>query len=135
VIEEGILLKLTQSTSLMATLGANGVYLNFVPETAIKPCLCFSLVSSTPDATSDGPSAFNIRRYQFTCFGADYPSTKRSQEALRILLDGYRGVLPAAAGQTGVTVFNVLRDIEIDSYDDQGGTHRAITDYFFHFSL
>jgi hypothetical protein len=135
LIEEGIYLLLTQSTTLMATLGANGVYLNTVPEGAIKPCLCISTVSSTPDETFDGSSAYNIRRYQFTAKAADYPSTKRVQEALRKLLDGYSGVLPAASGQTGVKVFNIIRDIELDSYDDQGNTHNAITDYFIHFAL
>jgi hypothetical protein len=85
-------------------------------------------ISSTPDYTFYGPSGFNTRRYQFSCYGDTYPQAKRVQEALRLALDGFNGYLP-----NGALVFDIRRDNEQDLYDNESNSHRIITDFYIDF--
>lgn len=129
IIEQGLLQLFKSFTDVVAMTTLCGIYLNVVPEGAHDPCLLIAKVSATPDATMDGPSGYNIRRYQFTFFSKDFPTALKLQEIVRALFDGYVGVLP-----NGTRVYNVIRDNEIDGYDDQTAWHHTITDYFIHFA-
>ena len=129
ILEEGLYLLLTQNASITALTGPNGIYLNSVPEDAHDPCMCIQKISSAPDSTNDGPSGLNIRRYQFSFYSTSYPNAVRLSETTRQAIDGFTGHLP-----NGQRVFNIIRDNEIDGFNDQSGSQRTITDYFIHFA-
>lgn len=132
LIEEGLFQLLKANTALMALVGANGIFLNAVPESATDPAFCFSDISSTPDTTMDGPSGLNFRRYQFDCFSSNYPQAVRVRELIRQAIDGYNheedGPLP-----NGQICYNIIRDNELSGFNDATSEHRAMVDYFVHF--
>jgi hypothetical protein len=130
VLEQGLRLLVVEAPTIVAVTGEAGVYLNAVPENSPDPCILISKISSTPDATMDGPSGFNIRRYQFTFFSKDYPTAIKLQEITRLVIDGFHGALPT----TGQIVYNIIRDNEVDGFDNETGWHHSITDYFIHFA-
>jgi len=129
ILEEGILLFLQASTDLVALATELGICQNAVPESAPDPAMCFSVISATPQASMDGPSGLNFRRYQFETFSQSYVKAKQLQTLIRLALDGYSGTLP-----NGQRVYNVIRDNELDGFDDVTNEHRTITDYFIHFA-
>jgi len=128
LLEQGLLqlLKADPDVSGFATVA--GIFLNSVPETAPDPSCCFSKISATPDTTNDGPSGLNFRRYQFETFSKDYPTALLLAAYIRKAIDGFSGTLP-----NGKRVFNIIRDNEIDGFDDVTGESRVITDYFIHY--
>lgn len=129
IIEEGIYLLLQQNADLVALCTLKGICLNAVPENAPDPSMCFSTISATPIATNNGPSGLNFRRYQFETFGSTYVKAKQLQTLIRLAIDGFSGTAP-----NGQRVYNIIRDNELDGYDDVTGEHRTITDYFIHFA-
>ena len=129
ILEEGLLLFLRSSVGITSLTTTAGIYMNSVPETAHEPCMFFSKISAQPDTTFDGPSGLNYRRYQFETLSKSFVSAVRLQAAIRIALDGYSGTLP-----NGQRVYNIIRDNELDGFDDVTGEHRTITDYFIHFA-
>jgi hypothetical protein len=128
ILEEGLFQFLLANSDITNMVGPNGIYLGAVPQTTHDPCMGIDLISATPDATNDGPSGFNSRRYQFTFYSQSFANAVKLRELLRTVLDGFTGTLP-----NGQRVFDVRRDNELNGFDDLTGSHRAITDYFIDF--
>lgn len=127
LLEDGLYELLMSNATFLAT-GAV-VYLNIAPENATDPCLVISKVSAQPDTTMDGPSGLNSRRYQFSFFSKSYITAIRLQETVRIIVDGFHGPLP-----TGQMVWNIIRENELDGFDDVANESYSITDYFIQFT-
>ena len=131
ILEDGIQQFIRAQPALITLIGsmADGFFLNSVPEKAHDPCIGIQVISDQPDATNNGPTGLNFRRYQFCCYAKSYVVACRVSETLRLALDGFTGTFP-----NGQRVYNVLRDNSLDGFDDLTNTHRKITDYIFHFA-
>jgi hypothetical protein len=129
ILEDGLLQLLKQNTDLVTLFTLKGFFLNSVSQSAHDPSMCIQKISATPDTTNDGPSGLNFRRYQFSCYSKSYVTCLQAQELIRIAIDGFHGFLP-----NGQRVYNIIRDNELDGFDDITGEHRTLTDYFVHFA-
>ena len=129
ILEDGLYQYLLAQTTITALVGPSGIFMNTVTENAHDPAICFSKISSQPDSTNDGPSGLNFRRYQFESYSSSFVKCLQVDAAVRIALDGFSGFLP-----NGQRVYNIMRDNEIDGFDDISGNSRTITDYFIHFA-
>lgn len=129
ILEQGLLAFLKGNAAITALATSGGIYLNAAPEKSPDPCMAFTRISSIPDATMDGPSGLNFRRYQFTFYSTDYTKALQLSETVRLAIDGYQGYLP-----NGQRVYNIIRDNELDGFDDVTSWHHCITDYFIHFA-
>lgn len=118
---------------------SNNLYMGAVPESAQFPCIMFQKISGLHDTTMDGPSGFTARRYQFNFYGKDTPNTapgtgyvscQTLADVFRQQANGLTGTLP-----DGTKLFNMILDNELDLYDEDDETYKAVRDYMVYFQL
>ena len=100
-----------------------------LPNDPSLPTLTYQVISTTPDATLDGPSGFMEKRIQFSSWGECYGDAKALDEALRTVLDGFSGLQP-----DGTLIFNVMLDTAADLYEPDSKLYHVSTDYKVQFS-
>lgn len=155
MIEEGIYKWVLANEALQALMPSqNALFMGYVPESAVMPCIMFQTASDNPDVTLDGPSGYVIRRYQFNFYGTDLPTPNTpgvpgaGYVEAKNLANIFRQQItegnnaPTGVGALtlpgllpdGTKVFNVIPDNSFDSYDEDAQRHQIVADYFFHFS-
>jgi hypothetical protein len=129
ILEQGLYAFLLAQPAITNLTTTKGIFLNSVPQGAPDTCLSIQKISAAPDSTNNGPSGLNIRRYQFCTYSSSYIKSVTLQETLRTVIDGFVGYFP-----NGQRIFNIIRDNELDSFNELTDKERTITDYFIHFA-
>lgn len=65
----------------------------YLPETFVRPCITFRLVSETRNYTHDGASGLVQSRYQLTVHADNHPQAADLSRELRRLFNAYTGPL------------------------------------------
>jgi hypothetical protein len=60
--------------------------------TPALPYIVFFEISATPNNVMEGVNRYQSARYRFTCYGSDFTNAKRVSRALKLQLQGYKGV-------------------------------------------
>ena len=128
MIEAGLQAKVANDPTVSGLCGTR-VYPVKLPDSPTLPAVTYQGISTNPDSTMDGPSGFVEVRLQFDCWGETYGDAKTLQDAVRLALDGYTGLL-----SDGTAVFNVMLDTASDLYEPDSRLYRASTDYKVQFS-
>ncbi len=126
MIEQGITTLLTADSTLSGLIGTR-LFPVFVPEDPTYPCVSYQVVSGSSDYSVDGTYE-TWKRIQFDAWGSAYADVKTIQKALHAVLDGFSGTL-----SDGTTVLGAFRGVELDEFEVDSRTYRALTEYSFHF--
>src|ERR1700685_4214948 len=93
---ETAMLPLVSQPSATALIGTGATSIRPIPapeDLANYPCITYQTVSYVADYTVQGNSGWAQKRIVYNCWGASYLITKKIQEALRLILTGYEGIL------------------------------------------
>jgi hypothetical protein len=74
-------------------LVAQRIYPLAIPQDVAMPAVAYQKVSGSRISAHDGPSGWAEARVQFTCTAAEYAEARAIADAIRVSLDGFRGVL------------------------------------------
>ena len=128
MIESGLYSLITANAGFVA-LAADRLYPLVLPDsltasTTLPPSATYQVISSITDYTNDGSTGCTKARIQFDCLASDYADAKNLTDAIRLVLDGYAGILPDGTPVAGTWVINVT-----DSYSQDTRLYRVSTDY------
>lgn len=127
MIEDGLHRLITADAGFIA-IAEDRLYPLILPEMAInsvlQPSASYQLITAVPDYTLDGPTGMVKARIQIDTWASTYAGSKALTEAIRLLLDGYAGVLP-----DGTAVQNIWRENVTDSFEPGSRLYRTLTDW------
>ena len=115
-IEESLVDRLAD-TGAVTTLVGSRIYPNMIPQDAALPALAYQKISGVRNKFHDGPG-YARSRVQMTARAATYASAKTVINAVRVALEGFRGLL---GGSTGANVYEISIDGEVDGFDQAAG--------------
>jgi hypothetical protein len=115
----------------VAPLAAGGI----VPAVATQnrdaaptyPMVIYTKISGAAEFSHDGPTGPQQARYQFDVYAKDPVQARTLADALRAVLNGYKGDMVGAAGT--VEVGGVFLEDEDASYVDEFEVHWVRQDY------
>ena len=116
-IEEALNIYLL-ATSSVTNIVSTRIYPNVIPQDAAMPALAYQRISASRDMAHDGPAGMAYPRFQLTCLATTYGGAKALCNALRVALDGYRGLM---GGASGVQVEGIFVENDFDGYNQEGG--------------
>ncbi len=88
------------------------VYPKKLPENPVYPAIVYHRISTVREHSHDGSSSLAAARFQFDIYARSYVAARDAAEALRSILDGFRGVV------AGVDINGAFNEDEDDGYDD-----------------
>ena len=114
----------------ITNLVSTRLYPSVAPESAAKPYVIFSDVTSDHKHHLTAAAGIVIKRVQFTIYATSALIADAIKEAFRAELDGFRGVM----GTDSLDVRHVMLSNEIDGFNnpidgDQTGIHTTILEY------
>ena len=110
--------------------GTTGVFPNTAPDEVKLPYIVYMQISRESIIGYQGVNSLQTVKFRFSCYGASYRSTKVLAEELKLLLDGYQGVLA-----DGTNLQNTVPGIELDTSESvfRGTVYGTHLDYLFTF--
>lgn len=117
-IEQALYALLAGDATLVAIIGTR-IYPLRAPQNATYPLLVYQQIASQKVHSMQGGSGLDFSLFQFTFWGSDYLVTKQAAEALRVLLQGYRGTVTVPAVGT-VEIEGAFVEATRDAWDDSG---------------
>jgi hypothetical protein len=101
----------------------NKIYPVSAPQSATLPYLVYKIVGVEPNDTKDDVSDTDAVRVQFELVDKSYSRIVQTAEALRVLLDRFRG-------QVGATFIDGVRYLEYeDDFSPEPGIYQHFADY------
>lgn len=88
------------------------------------PALTYLNVSDVPAWSLSGAAGLSRARIQLNCWGGSYDETKALARTLRLLLDGYKGLM-GTVSVTSVTRLSMQGPL----WDDQAKEYKIIMDF------
>ena len=95
------------------------------------PAIMITAVISSPIVTNEGTADLNYQRFQFDCLATSYLEAHRLKDAVKALLQDYRGTLIE-----GTQIFSSITKMELDNPFEEGKggyIYRCIIDIQFGF--
>jgi len=83
------------------------------------PCLVCQIISRPNVKSLTGPSGLEFPRIQITCWSRSYEATAELREAVRVALDGFKGLMDTT------TLCGVLKQNEIDRVAPEPGNEKS----------
>lgn len=124
-------------TSAALAVGSN-VFSAFSQQRPTTPYLVFVQIGPRPLHAHNGPPSPGIlqRIYQFSIFDPSQSSSISIADALRVLLDGYRGVMAISADPSAqqYSVQGCLFQSQKYLFDTDARVHMQALDFFIQFS-
>ncbi len=117
IIEEALAYHLLNDAVVSALAGDRG-YPQVIPQEAALPAWAYQRISGPRLLAHDGPTGLASPRFQITCTGNTYGEAKGLCNAIRVALDGYKGLM---GGASGVQVESAGVENEIDGYNQATG--------------
>jgi hypothetical protein len=90
---ETAIVALLKANEALASLVADRIYPNFVPQSAAMPAITYQMISGTTDYDADSYDALNHPRMQIVCWGSTYNSASIVKRALKAIINGYKGTV------------------------------------------
>lgn len=120
----------------VSALISERVYASVLPENMVHldetfPAIVVQQVSRVPSHSHDGPTDYVEHRFQLNIWGKTFDDVAAVAVQVRVLLDGYRGPLPATgSGQTQIeSCFLDDEDFDQDDPGDGRSLHLCRQDY------
>lgn len=107
IIEEGLSAYVTAVTAVQALIVARFYPLR-LPENPTYPAATYQRISGPRVHSQTGPSQLAYPRFQLDCYASTYLGAKAVAGALRVALDGYKGLMGTVA--VGSVLFMDDRD-------------------------
>lgn len=111
-LEEGIYSHLA-AESAITDLVSTRIYPRQLPQNPTYPALTYRRVSTRTQHTHNEADTLPFPRFQFSCYAATYTGTKALANALRGVLDGFKGAFGGS-----LTVGAILWENELDGFDN-----------------
>ncbi len=133
MIQDGLYSLLSEDPKLSAIVG-DRITPVLLPEGSTTPALTYMVAGGSSDPTFS-TSGMQRLRVQFDVHAdpkdkAGYRAAIQAREALRLLLDGYRGML-----SDGTYLQNAQRIQDIDYFDDGPRQFRCSSEFYFWFTF
>jgi hypothetical protein len=126
MIESG-LTSLINADATTTSLIAGRIYPLVLPETPTYPALTYRTISSLPTYDLNGDVVETKTRIEFTSWSTSYGDCKTVNEAIRAVLESYKGTL-----SNGAVVSFTWRDgSAVDAFDDVRRAYNSSVDYRF----
>lgn len=122
-LEEGIYSHLT-AESTITDIVSTRIYPRQLPQNPTYPALTYRRVSTRTQHYHNAGDSLPFPRYQFSCYAATYAGTKSLANALRAILDGFKGTFGGS-----LTVGFILWENEIDGFDNVAEAPVTHTDF------
>lgn len=112
------------------TDGTTGIYPNTAPDEVTLPYMVYMQISRQTINSFGGVNSLQYAHFRFFCYGASYRQAKVLAEDLKLLLDGFKGVLP-----DGTNLQNTIPGIEVDGSEPvfHATVYETSVDYSFTF--
>lgn len=98
-IEEAVVARLL-AVSGVTDLASSRIGPPPLDQDATLPAIVYQRISSNRTLALDGPTGKGEARIQLTCWAETYPAAVALGNAARIALNGYRGTVTVAGGET-----------------------------------
>lgn len=133
-IEQG-LFQLVQSNGALASLvlmtNGKGVYWILAPKGAAIPMIVLSRAATTDEYTYAGATGFRNSIFQIDCYGSTYYQSHDIANAVRELLQDYKGTLPDSVS-TVVASVQTIKDWDMpyeEGVSQTGFIYRAMLQF------
>ncbi len=120
-LEQALVSLLNSSTSVTDEVG-DRIRPDYRPESDDVPALCYEVLSDTRDHHLKGTSGTARARVRLAIIGEDRADCSATREAVKNLLDGYRGTVGS------LFFIRIKHDDQADSSEDRGDD----SDEFYH---
>lgn len=111
-LEQALYVILTDDATVSGLIGTR-VYPLLIPQDAALPAIAYQRISRLQIQTQSGPSCLSRARMQLTCVATTYSGVKALADAVRVVLDGYKGT--AASVSVGASFL----ETDADAYADE----------------
>lgn len=117
---EAVITKHLTENAGVAALIAGRVYPKQLPQGPTYPAIVYHRISGPRVHSHDGASGLAYPRFQFDCFAKTHVQAKALCDAVRLAIDGFKGLM---GGAGGVDVQAVFCEDDTDDYDDELKVH------------
>lgn len=113
---------------LIADPGVSGlvgqrIYPIAMPQGTTLPAITYQRVSTVRIGSKQGPTGMAQPRLQINCWSKSYGDAKALADAVRVALDGYRGLMGGA-----VDVWETVVGTDVDLYEEDLGIYHVAVD-------
>ena len=122
MIEDSLYSYLTGQAAVTA-LVSNRIYQSRAPQNATAPYIVYHLVDDVGAGVMEGPAGLTTKRFQFVCLAATQRAAVIVADALRGVLNGFRGTMDTTA------VGSVLLVTQLYVYDPTTELDGVSADY------
>jgi hypothetical protein len=124
MIETGLISRLNANSTFNGLL-AGRIYPLRLPENPVYPACTYRVVSAVPAYNMDGTVMSVTTRIEFSAWSLTFADCRSVQDAIRIALDRFTGILPS-----DVAVQFIWRDgSAVDGFDTEARAYSASVDY------
>jgi len=116
---------LAGDSAIAALVGAR-IYPALLPQPPTFPALTYQVVSGFRHTQMDGPPGVNRARLQIDCWAATYIGAEALADAVRLALDGFKGMVGGSPGRLVQAAFFAS---ERDLYEPEPPCYRRSADY------
>lgn len=102
MLEEGLEKLITADAGVKALLGSNrsdgtnGLFANLAVKQPTIPYIVYEKLSNEFNESLEGLNKFQISRFRYKCYAADYPTAVKLSHKLLLALGGFAGTLADA---------------------------------------
>ncbi len=126
MLEAGLVNLLITDATVSAIIG-NRCYPVCVPETAVWPCLSYSVITSTCQYSLEN-SVITTKRIQLDGWSDSYLVAKQTIDAVRNVLSGFQGTL-----NDGTIITGAFEIMGMDLYEEYARKYRVLSEYEINF--
>lgn len=127
MVEEFIYDRLKESGTVTNIVGTK-IYPQLAPQNAALPYVTYQRIDTPRLRSLDGPVGLASPRVQIDCWSARYKEAKQLGEAIRKMLDGFKGSYGGEVVQ-GVFLEDERDAFELPVHANEVGSHRVSQDY------
>ena len=129
-IEAALRAYLLEDVALAALIGTR-IYPVVMPQKPDLPAVTYLRVTGSRVHSNDGPSGLSSPRFQFDCWALTYLGARAVAEALRLRLDGFKGLIGGSPARHDIQ--GVFFETEREFYESETKLYRHSGDYFIHY--
>ena len=120
---------LVRNDSELQQLGVTTVVPEVLPEGACMPAIMYRIVGGNSEPTFD-TSGMQRVRIEFNCFGESYLQAATVRERLRVLLNGYVGLLSDGTYAQNIDLIQTM-----DGFQDEARQIRCLIEFYVYFTF
>lgn len=114
----------------IAAIVVDRCYPVILPQGEDRASIVYTRISAQGDYHMRGPSGLARPRIQIDSWAASVGEVSALSLAVKLRLEGFRGVMPWNGGSSSANVQGLFFESEFDDYDAASHHHRVSQDYF-----